>query len=64
MITSGRRHPVRWLVFLSEVAADGVGASSLYYNAQGQRILAPIHGIAIRVDRMADGSKKIVKLSR
>ena len=37
--------------------------SSEYYNAQGQRIVTPMQGVVIRVDKMADGSKKIVKIN-
>ena len=47
------------------VAAVVVGemASSAYYNLQGQRIATPTHGIAIRVDKMADGSQQVVKVN-
>ncbi len=48
---------------IAEAAANAVPLSSAYYNAQGQRIAAPAHGMAIRVDTMADGSKNIVKVN-
>ncbi len=48
---------------ISETITDSSVVSSVYYNAQGQRIVAPAHGIVIRVDRMDDGSKKIVKVN-
>lgn len=48
---------------ISEMTAQGAVSSSIYYNAQGQRIAAPSHGIAIRVDKMTDGSKKVVKVN-
>ena len=50
---------------IAEAAANAAVSSTTYYNAQGQRIAAAsAHGMVIRVDTMADGSKNVVKLNR
>ncbi len=43
--------------------AETAVSSSAYYNAQGQHISAPAHGVTIRIDTMADGSRKVVKVN-